>query len=262
MRESEHVCRTALDSLISMEALLDHETNMMGQPVGAPVPNWTPPERPSREALEGRFCRVEPLDVDRHAPSLYAANRLDTDGSTWTYLAYGPFETIDRYREWASASQASRDPLFFAIVDRASGKAVGIASYLRIDPANGVIEIGHLRFSPLLQRTPAATEALYLLMDNVFQLGYRRLEWKCNALNAASCRAALRLGLSFEGIFRQATVVKGRNRDTAWYAAIDRDWPTLRLAFDRWLDPANFDSDGSQIEALSALTAPLLKDNK
>jgi RimJ/RimL family protein N-acetyltransferase len=239
---------------------LEHETNTLGQPVGAPVPDWTPRNLPPREKLAGRFCRVEPLDASRHAQSLYEAGQLDRDGASWTYLAYGPFATFSHYREWAAASQMSQDPLFFAIIDQATDAAVGIASYLRIDPKNGVIEIGHLHFSPLLQRTPAATEALFLLMDQAFQLGYRRLEWKCHALNAASRRAAQRLGLTFEGIFRQATVVKGRNRDTAWYSAIDGEWPALRQAFVRWLDPGNFRLDGTQIEALSALTSPLLKD--
>lgn len=241
---------------------MKQETNELGQPVGLPVPNWAPPPRPARQALAGRFCRVEPLDAETHAQSLFDANQLDTDGRTWTYLGYGPFGTFEEYRAWAVASQGSTDPLFFAVVDQASGRAVGIASYLRIDPANGSVEVGHLHFSPLLQRTPAATEALFLLMDNVFRLGYRRLEWKCNALNAPSCRAAGRLGLSFEGIFRQATVVKGRNRDTAWYAATDGDWPALRRAFEQWLDPSNFDANGGQVEALSDLTAPLLSNIK
>ncbi|HLJ54158.1 MAG TPA: GNAT family protein [Chthonomonadaceae bacterium] len=241
---------------------MQQHTNELGQPVGAPVPDWTPPPRPERAPLDGRFCRVEPLHAAAHAASLHEANRLDADGRTWTYLAYGPFETLAAYRAWAEAAQRSADPLFFAVVDRRTERAVGIASYLRIDPANGSIEIGHLHFSPLLQRTPAATEALFLLMDQAFRLGYRRLEWKCNALNAASCRAAARLGLRFEGVFRQATVVKGRNRDTAWYAAIDRDWPALRAAFVRWLAPANFTDEDLQIQALSDLTAPLLKDTK
>ena len=138
------------------------------------------------------------------------------------------------------------DPLFYAVVDAATGGATGVASYLRIDPANGSIEVGHINYSPLLQRTPAATEAMYLMMWHVFELGYRRYEWKCNALNAASCAAAERLGFSFEGIFRQAAVVKGRNRDTAWYSLIDEEWPALREAFQRWLAPSNFDGQGRQ----------------
>jgi RimJ/RimL family protein N-acetyltransferase len=208
--------------------------------------------------LSGRTCAVEPLDVRRHCKWLFEANALDTEARTWTYLAYGPFPSLDDYEAWFRNAASSADPIFFAIVDRVSGRAVGIASYLRIDPANGSIEIGHLHFSPLLQRTAAATEALFLMIDRAFELGYRRVEWKCNSLNAPSRRSAQRLGFSFEGVFRQAAVVKGRNRDTAWYSIIDTEWPALREAFVRWLAPANFTAAGSQILALSALTEPLL----
>jgi RimJ/RimL family protein N-acetyltransferase len=158
-----------------------------------------------------------------------------------------------------SASATTSDPLFFAIVDKALKRAVGVASYLRIDPRHGSIEVGHLMFSPLLQGKPAATEAMFLMMERAFEMGYRRYEWKCNALNEPSRRAAQRLGLSYEGLFRQAAVVKGRNRDTAWYAAIDQEWPALKAAFQKWLEPSNFDEGGRQRVALSTLTAPLLK---
>jgi RimJ/RimL family protein N-acetyltransferase len=235
------------------------ETNDLGQPVGALVPGWAPPRRPDRETMSGRYCRLEALDPDRHAASLHAANSLDPSGRLWTYLPYGPFDTLDDYRAWMSEVCTSDDPLFHAIVDATTDRAVGVASYLRIDPASGSIEVGHLNFSPLLKQTRPATEAMYLMMDRAFGLGYRRYEWKCNALNAPSRAAAERLGLSFEGIFRQATVSKGRNRDTAWYAAIDQEWPALKAAFLTWLDPGNFDVDGRQKEALSALTAPILK---
>jgi RimJ/RimL family protein N-acetyltransferase len=151
------------------------------------------------------------------------------------------------------------DPLFFAVIDKADGKAVGVASYLRINPAAGSIEVGGIRYSPRLQRSPAATEAMYLMMQAAFEIGYRRYEWKCDALNAASRAAAQRLGLSFEGVFRQALVYKGRNRDTAWYAAIDRDWPALREAFLAWLAPGNFDGAGRQRTRLTDLTRPILK---
>ncbi len=151
------------------------------------------------------------------------------------------------------------DPLFHAIVDTNTGKAVGVASYLRITPASGSIEVGHINYSPLLQRTPAATEAMYLMMKRAFELGYRRYEWKCDALNARSRAAAQRLGLSFEGVFRQAAVYKGRNRDTAWYAAIDREWPALEEAYLRWLDPTNFDERGKHRISLTDLTAPILE---
>jgi RimJ/RimL family protein N-acetyltransferase len=174
-------------------------------------------------------------------------------------MAYGPFATLVEYQKWVEASARGSDPMFFAIVDRASGKPAGVASFLRIDPANGCIEVGHLAYSPLLQRTPAASDAMYLMMDHAFKLGYRRYEWKCNALNAPSRTAAQRLGFSYEGIFRQATVVKGRNRDTAWYSIIDSEWPALKQAFETWLAPANFDAQGRQRISLSGLTAPLLK---
>ena len=209
--------------------------------------------------MQGRFCRLEPIEPDRHAPDLYDANALDTDGRGWTYLPYGPFGSLEEYREWMNAVCLGDDPLFFAVIDAETEQAVGVASYLRIDPRNGSIEVGHLRFSPLLQRKPGATEAMFLMMKRAFDLGYRRYEWKCDALNAPSRAAALRLGLSYEGIFRQATVYKRRNRDTAWFAATDREWPALAQAFERWLDPANFDADGRQRIRLSELTAPLLE---
>jgi RimJ/RimL family protein N-acetyltransferase len=233
--------------------------NALGQPIGRAVEGWTPPQRPPREPLLGRYCRVEPLDIARHAAELHAANRAATDSRDWTYLAYGPFESLEDYRAWMQRVCLGDDPLFHAIIDSATDKAVGVASYLRIEPASGSIEVGHINFSPLLQRTPAATEAMYLMMQRAFALGYRRYEWKCDALNARSRAAAQRYGLSFEGIFRQATVYKGRNRDTAWYAAIDQEWPALQAAFLEWLDPANFDQSGQQRVRLADLTGPILK---
>lgn len=238
---------------------MEYELNHLNQPVGLVVDAWRPPPHPPREPMEGRFCRLEPLDPMRHAASLYAANALDVEGRNWTYLPYGPFDSLESYHSWLEQQCCTSDPLFYAIVDLANGKAVGVASYLRITPGSGSMEVGHLNFSPLLQRTPAATEAMYLMMARAFDLGYRRYEWKCNALNAPSRVAAQRLGLSFEGVFRQATVVKGRNRDTAWYAAIDQEWPAIREAFSLWLSPANFDDRGKQRSPLSALTAPILK---
>ena len=233
--------------------------NALGQPIGFAVEGWTPPPRPPRDPMQGRYCRVEPVDIARHAADLYASNRAATDPRDWTYLAYGPFESLEDYRAWMQRVCLSDDPLFHAIIDSATGKAVGVASYLRIEPASGSIEVGHINYSPLLQRTPAATEAMYLMMQRAFALGYRRYEWKCDALNARSRAAAQRYGLSFEGIFRQATVYKGRNRDTAWYAAIDQEWPALQAAFLQWLDPANFDQSGRQRVRLADLTAPILK---
>jgi RimJ/RimL family protein N-acetyltransferase len=233
--------------------------NALGQPVGAPLPDWTAPPRPPREPMAGRLCRVEPLDPGRHAENLYRSNSLDTDGRNWTYMNYGPFDSFAAYRRWMEEFCLGEDPLFHAIVDSATGTAAGMASYHRIDPGAGVIEVGHLNYSPLLQRKPAATEAMYLMMKRAFELGYRRYEWKCDSLNAPSRAAAQRLGFSFEGIFRQATIYKGRSRDTAWYAAIDKEWPALERAFLRWLDPANFDSQGRQRMRLSVLTEPILK---
>jgi RimJ/RimL family protein N-acetyltransferase len=202
--------------------------NNLGQPVGFPLPGWRSPPQPPRELIEGRFCRLEPLDPDRHAAGLFAANAADADGRSWTYLAYGPFATLTEYRDWMIATCLGADPQFVAIIDAATGQPSGVASYLRISPASGSIEVGHIHYSPHLARRPAATEAMYLLMKRAFELGYRRYEWKCDSLNAASRAAAQRLGLSFEGIFRQATVYNGRNRDTAWYATIDSEWPKLR----------------------------------
>jgi RimJ/RimL family protein N-acetyltransferase len=232
----------------------DHH-NTLGQPIGFPLPDWKPPAIPSRVPMEGRFCRLEQLDPRLHAASLHAANSIDVEGRMWTYLPYGPFDTLASYQAWTEDMSSRSDPLFYAIIDRTTDSAVGIASYLRIDPPAGSIEVGHLNYSPLLQRTPAATEAMFLMMERAFTLGYRRYEWKCDALNAPSRAAAQRLGFSFEGIFRQATIVKGRNRDTAWFAVIDRDWPSLRDAFQRWLHPTNFDEQGKQRVSLSSLTA-------
>ncbi|NIM28874.1 MAG: GNAT family N-acetyltransferase [Gammaproteobacteria bacterium] len=233
--------------------------NELGQPIGFAVDDWRPAGPPSREPMIGRTCRVEVLDPARHAEELHAANMQDTQHRIWTYLAYGPFESLGDYRKWAEEVSASDDPLFYAIIAAASEKAVGVASYLRITPASGTIEVGHINYSPALQGTIAATEAMYLMMKRVFESGYRRYEWKCDALNARSRAAAQRLGFSYEGIFRQATIYKGRNRDTAWYAMIDREWPELEEAFTRWLDPGNFDNEGRQRLRLSDLTRPILK---
>jgi RimJ/RimL family protein N-acetyltransferase len=226
-------------------------------PVGAPVTGWTPRARPPRTVMEGRYCRVEPLDIDRHAADLHAANLEGGDHSRWTYLSADGFDDLDGYRAWLRGMTASDDPLLLAIVDPATGHAAGVAAYLRIDPANGVIEVGHINYSARLQRTRAATEAMYLMMRRAFdELGYRRYEWKCDSLNAASRAAARRLGFTFEGIFRQAVVYKGRNRDTAWFSIIDAEWPALRAGFERWLAPENFDSAGHQIRRLEECRQP------
>jgi RimJ/RimL family protein N-acetyltransferase len=216
-------------------------------PIGAPVPGWTARSRPPRTAMLGRYCRVEPVDIDRHAADLHAANLEAGDHSRWTYLSAPGFDDLGAYRDWLRGMTATDDPLTHAIVDLPTGRAVGVAAYLRIDPGNGVIEVGHLNYSPRLQRTRAATEAMYLMMRRAFdELGYRRYEWKCDSLNAPSRAAAHRLGFTFEGIFRQALVYKGRNRDTAWFSIIDAEWPAIRDGFERWLAPCNFDDDGRQ----------------
>ena len=220
--------------------------------IGAPVVGWTPPPKPGRVTLAGSYARLEPLTADRHAAALFKAN--SASDAIWTYLPYGPFASAAAYHRWVREATAGDDPRFFAIFNRDSDRWEGVASYLRIKPEAGSIEVGHINFSPALARTRAATEAMFLMMQWAFDAGYRRYEWKCDALNLASRRAAERLGLSFEGVFRQATVVKGRNRDTAWFAAIDGEWPALREAFDAWLAPTNFDAAGRQRERLGDLT--------
>lgn len=239
-----------------MPAMGGHR-NHLGQPIGPPIAPWQPPPNPPRKPMQGRLCRLEPLQPEVHAADLFAATCADATGRGWTYLAYGPFPSLEAYRAWMDATCLGDDPLFFAICDRSDGKPKGVASYLRIAPASGSIEVGHIHLSPALQRTAIATEAMYLMMRQAFRLGYRRYEWKCDALNAASRAAAERLGLAFEGIFRQATVYKGRNRDTAWYAAVDGQWPGLDAAFVSWLDPANFDEHGVQKTRLADWTRPV-----
>jgi RimJ/RimL family protein N-acetyltransferase len=219
---------------------------------GAPLPNWAPPPRPGPARLEGRYARLERLDADAHAADIHRAN--SASDAIWDYMAHGPFSSVSHYHRWARDAAALEDPYYYAIRDLATGHACGVASFLRIAPEAGSIEVGSIAFAPELQRTRAATEAMYLMMRWAFEAGYRRYEWKCDALNMASRRAAQRFGFSYEGIFRQATVYKGRNRDTAWFAAIDKEWPALREAYDAWLAPANFDAEGRQAERLSDLT--------
>ena len=227
-------------------------TNAYGQPIGDVVPSWTTRPRPPREAMAGRFCSVEPLDPKRHGSDLWRYLCVEGNPRNWTYLPYGPFDDEAVFQAWLAERALSEDPLFHAVLD-ASGRAAGLASYLRIEPVNGAIEVGHIHFAPLLQHTATTTEALYLFMRRAFaELGYRRFEWKCDSLNLPSRQAALRLGLVFEGIFQQATVVKGRNRDTAWFSATDGEWPRLAAAFEAWLEPANF-IDGRQIGRLEDL---------
>jgi RimJ/RimL family protein N-acetyltransferase len=226
--------------------------NAFDQPIGPDVLDWTPRQRPPRLVLQGRTCRLEPLNVQAHGDSLYAAYCAQTDGSDWTYLFVGPFTDAASYRAYLEDAAASADPQHWAVVDQATGNAVGTLALMRIDPVQGAIEVGSVTFSPLMKRTPMSTEAQYLLMKFVFdELGYRRYEWKCDALNAPSRQAALRLGFSFEGIFRQAVIYKGRSRDTAWFSIIDSEWPARRAAFERWLAADNFDASGQQRSKLA-----------
>ncbi|TXN56972.1 GNAT family N-acetyltransferase [Methylobacterium sp. WL18] len=228
--------------------------NAFGQPIGPALPDWTPRPRPPRTPMEGRTCRVVPLDAEAHAAGLFAAYDAAPDRRGWTYLGDEMPDSEAAYRVRLDAQAQSQDPLFHAVLDRATGAPLGIASYLRIDPGNGVIEVGHLHFGPSLQRSPASTEAMALMMARAFdELGYRRYEWKCDSLNAPSRAAALRLGFTFEGIFRNAVVVKGRSRDTAWFSITDAEWPRIHAGFAAWLDPANFDADGRQRRGLAEL---------
>lgn len=217
-----------------------------------PLPGWQAPPHPDQQAFDGRFARLERLDAGRHAAQIHRAN--SADDRIWDFLPYGPFASAAGYHRWVREVTVGQDPVFYAIQDKDTGNWGGVASYLRIMPGAGSIEVGHINLSTGLQRSRAATEAMFLMMQWAFAAGYRRYEWKCDARNMASRRAAQRFGFSYEGTFRQATVVKGRNRDTAWFAAIDKDWPALHEAFSVWLSPSNFDAQQRQIERLSDLT--------
>ena len=215
--------------------------------------HFEPARPPDGTPLQGAYVRLEPVDPSRHQIGLFVAAG---EPEIWEYLPYGPFEGEAALAAQLEANAASDDPLFYAIVDLRDGRAGGVASYLRITPDHGVIEIGHIWFGLALQRTREATEAIYLLARHAFDdLGYRRLEWKCNAANDASRSAAERFGFTFEGLFRQATVYKGRTRDTAWYAMTDDDWPKIKVGMERWLDPANFDANGLQRKSLQEMAA-------
>jgi RimJ/RimL family protein N-acetyltransferase len=210
-----------------------------------------PATPPSHRPLVGTRVRLEPLDPERHADDLLAA--ASGDPRLWDYLPYGPFAGAEELRGWLAERATSLDPLFLTVVDTQTERPQGVVSYLRIEPEHGCIEIGHIWFGAPLQRTPAATETIYLLARHAFDdLGHRRLEWKCDAANARSRRAAERFGFTFEGVFRQHMIVKGRNRDTAWFALLDGEWPAVRAAYEAWLRPENFDADGRQRSPLAA----------
>jgi RimJ/RimL family protein N-acetyltransferase len=231
-------------------SVLDPISNL---PIGPEVPAHTAP-RPERRVIAGRFIRLEPLDPVRHGSSLWQETHGIGAAARWQYLFDEPFAEENSFLDFLARKAASTDPLFYAIVDQSSGHAVGFETLMRIDPTHRCIEVGSILYGKGLQRTPGATEAQYLLMRYIFEdLGYRRYEWKCNALNEPSRRAALRLGFTFEGIFRKHMIVRGRNRDTAWYSMLDDDWPAAKAAFERWLAPSNFDSAGVQRRSLAAL---------
>jgi RimJ/RimL family protein N-acetyltransferase len=224
------------------------------QPIG-PVVETQPAKQPERVMFEGRWVTLAPLDADKHAEALYEGSNGDAAReSVWTYLFDGPYTDRAVFKANIAAKAQSTDPLFFAVIDNATGVAVGYQTFLRIDPPNRVIEVGNIMYTPAMQRTAGATEAQYLFAGYVFdELGYRRYEWKCNALNAPSKRAAKRFGFTFEGVFRQHMIVKGRNRDTAWFAMLDSEWPARKAAYERWLAVDNFDSEGRQKTSLSEL---------
>lgn len=219
---------------------------------GAALPGWTPPAAPVGEAMEGRFVRLERLSADAHAAELYDA--YSGHDGLWDYMFTGPFHSSAGFFKWAKEAEAGHDPLFYVLRDLTTGQLGGVAAYMRITPGMGGIEVGSICIAPRLARSAAWTEAMFLMMDWAFHAGYRRYEWKCDSLNVPSRRAAQRLGFSYEGIFRQHMVYKGRNRDTAWFSVVDREWPALREAFAAWLSPANFDAQGRQRERLSDLT--------
>ena len=228
--------------------------NAFDQPIGPAVPGWIPRQRPSRQVHAGLYCRLEPVDPDRHAADLFAAYGEAPDGRDWTYLFYERPDGLEQCREYLAKLAASADPLHFAILDGLTGCAVGSAALMRIEPVHGVIEVGNIAYSPRLKRSRAGTEAMYRFMRLAFDdLGYRRYEWKCDSLNAPSRAAAVRYGFTFEGIFRQAVIYKGRSRDTAWYSITSEEWPRIRSAFEDWLDPGNFTPDGRQRRSLREL---------
>jgi RimJ/RimL family protein N-acetyltransferase len=217
--------------------------------------DWTPARFPPRETITGATVRLEPVDPERHARPLFRASHAEGVAEPlFRYLPYGPFAGFDDFNSWLGERAASKDPYFVSVVDGMTGLPQGMASFMRIAPDHGVIEIGHIWFAPAIQRTRQATEAIYLMARHSFDdLGYRRLEWKCDALNEPSRRAAERFGFTFEGVFRQHLVVKGRNRDTAWFSILDGEWPVIRSAFEAWLAPENFDANGRQRQSLSTL---------
>lgn len=241
---------------IRKTSLMTHRINDHGQPIGVELPNWAGATHPGHSTMTGHYAQMVALDAEAHCKDLFEAYQQDKIGEIWTYNFIGPFETEEGLESWMKTAQGVDAQPYFVIVDREIGKASGIASFMRIQPDHGVIEIGGITFATCLQRTRVATEAIYLMMKRALgELGYRRLEWKCDALNAPSRAAAERFGFSYDGLFEQAVVYKGRNRDTAWYSLLDRDWAAVDQGFQAWLDPNNFDETGNQIQKLADLIA-------
>lgn len=225
-----------------------HQKNQFGQLLGTLVENWSPRQKLAKTIMQGRYCVLEPIEINKHAVKLFNVLAIDNQGESWTYLPYGPFDTFNEFKDWLAITMSDNDTLLYAILDAKTQEPTGISGYLRMNPEHGVIEIGHLHFSALLKRTSLATETIYLMLRHAFdEQGYRRCEWKCNNLNEPSRQAAERFGFTFEGIFRQNYVFKNRNRDTAWFSIIDSEWPALKEKFEKWLHPNNFCAAGKQI---------------
>ncbi|WP_205702747.1 GNAT family N-acetyltransferase [Rubrivivax rivuli] len=225
-----------------------------GLPIGPRLVATGPAPRPERITLEGRYCRLEPFDASRHAEGLFQACTPPDAGARFLYLSEEPPRSVAEMHAWMTDKAKSQDPLFFTVIDATRGRALGRQALMRIEPTHRVIEIGSIYWGPEMSRSRISTEAQYLFMKYAFELGYRRYEWKCNALNAPSRAAALRFGFVYEGHFRRAAVVKGRSRDTSWFSILDEEWPALQRAYETWLRPANFDEAGRQRQRLSALT--------
>ena len=229
-------------------------TNKLGQSIGEPIENWKTCEVPPKTKMEGRYCVIEILDIEKHAEDLFNSFAKDIKNYDWTYLHYGEFKTLIKFKEWLDKDCLHNDPLFHTIIDKNQNIAVGMASYLRIHKKIGTIEVGHIHYSFSMQKKPIGAEAMYLMMKRVFEeLGYRRYEWKCDSLNERSCKAAKRFGFTFEGIFRQHNIVKGHNRDTAWFSIIDKDWDRIKENYETWLDKTNFNREGKQKKSLTSL---------
>ncbi|MBU93460.1 MAG: GNAT family N-acetyltransferase [Chloroflexi bacterium] len=223
----------------------------MDQQIGFQINEWSPSIYPTKTDIKGKYCEVIPLNINNHAEQLFNAFKINKDGSNWTYLSSNPFNEFEEFHAWLKSDCSGKDPIYYSIIDTKNSEAIGMASHLRIEPSIGVIEVGNIHFSPKLQKTRIATESMYLMMKRVFEeWGYRRYEWKCDNYNNPSKKAAIRLGFTFEGIFRQATIYKNRNRDTAWFSIIDTEWPVIKKKFENWLLPSNFDADGIQIKKL------------